>query len=70
MLWAHPDAVNFCMKKREENAITAAFFAASGISYMEVYAPNETFEKIENLAESLCKSHRDWRKEPFSQILN
>ena len=65
-----PGAVKLCKKAREENAIAAILSASSGIKYMVIYAADDIFEKIEKLAESLCKSWDDRNKETVSQIIN
>jgi hypothetical protein len=60
-------AIRLCKKTREENAIAAVLSASNGIEYILIYAQGEVFEKISNLAYSLCKSHDEWLKEYYSQ---
>jgi hypothetical protein len=55
---------------RDKNTMTAILKAIVGHHYLEIYAPDEEYGKISNLAKSLCKSKDDRLKEPFSQIMN
>ena len=59
-----PGAIRLCKRTRQEGGVAVTFSRNNGIDHMLVYAPDDIFDGIYDLAERLCGDRDAWHDDP------